>query len=111
MIHHRRAADDAGVVHENVHAPGFLDDLRDEFGGAFLGELAEILGIGVESGAERFRLGAGFRLVADVHADGVRAFAGKREGNGLADAPARAGDHGDFVAETFCFHNLIWFVR
>jgi hypothetical protein len=36
----------------------------------------------------------------------VGAFAGKRERNGLADAPARSGHHGDFVAKTFRFHNL-----
>ena len=106
MIHDRCAADDAGVVDKNVHAPGVLDDLGDEIGGALLGELAEIFGVGVELRAQRFRLRAGLGLVADVHADGVRAFAGKRQRNGLADAPAGAGDNGDFIFETFCAHEL-----
>ena len=73
----------------------------------FLGELAEILGVGVEFGAQRFRLRAGLGLVADVHADGVGAFAGERKGNGLADAPAGAGDDGDFICKTFCAHKFI----
>ena len=34
MIHDGRAADDAGVVDEDVHAPAVLDDLGDEIGGA-----------------------------------------------------------------------------
>ena len=107
MVHNRRAFDDAGVVHEDVHAPAVLDDLRDDFGGALLGELAEILGVGVEFGAQFLRLRAGFRLVADVHADGVRAFAGEGERDGLADAPAGAGDDGDFVFKSFCVINYI----
>ena len=106
MVHNRRAFDDARVVHENVHAPGVLDDFGDEVGGALLGELAEILGVGVELRAQRFRLGAGLGLVADVHADGMRALAGERERNGLADAPARSGDDGNFAGKTFCFHDL-----
>ena len=51
--------------------------------------------------AERTGLVAGFRLVADVHADDVGAFAREREGDGLANAPARAGDDGHFVFESF----------
>jgi hypothetical protein len=47
-------------------------------------------------------------LVADVHADDVRAFAGKRKGNGLADAAAGPGHNGDFVAKTFRFHSSVF---
>ena len=53
-----------------------------------------------------FALRAGLGLVADVHADGVGAFAGEREGDGLADAPAGAGDNGHFIFETFCVHKF-----
>ena len=100
MIRNRRAFDDAGVVDEDVHAPAILHDLRDDFGGALLGELAEILGVGIELCAERFRFHAGFRLVADVHADDVGAFAREGEGDGLADSAAGPGDDGYFVLKT-----------
>ena len=109
MVRNRRAFDDAGVVDENVRAPAIFHNLRDDFGGALLGELAEILGVGVKLCAERLRLRAGFRLVADVHADDVGAFAREREGDGLADSAAGPGDDGCFVFESFCVHNFFWF--
>ena len=102
MIHRRRAADDAGVVDEHVHAAGRLHDFGDKFGGALLGELAEVFRQRGALGAESLGFGGGFRLVADVHAHGMGAFAREREGNGLADTATGPGDNDDFV---FVFHN------
>ena len=106
MIHNRRAFDDAGAIDEHVHAAAILQDPGDEVGGALLRELAEILGIGIEFRAEHLCLRAGFRLVADVHADDVGAFAREREGDGLADSAAGPGDDGCFIFETFCVHKF-----
>ena len=107
MVHRRRAPDDAGVVDEHVEAAGHLHDFGDEFGGALLGELAEIFSQRGAFGAEGSGLGGGFRLVADVHAHGMGAFAREREGDGLSNAASGAGDDGYFACETFCFHNFL----
>ncbi len=99
VVHDGGAADDAGVVDEDVEAAAVGDDLRDERGGGFLVEGREIARIGGEPGAERFHFGGDVRGIADAYARDVRAFAGEGQGDGLADATARTRDDGYFILE------------
>src|ERR1035437_3343095 len=94
MVNNRRAFDDAGAIDEHVHTTSLLHNFGDEVAGALLRELAEVLGVSGAFRTEFFGLGGGFRLVTDVHADDMSAFARERQRDGLADSAAGTGDDG-----------------
>jgi len=96
--HEQVVAGHAGVVHEDVHSAGVVENLPG--GGIDRGRVGHIHRHRPSPAAKRLHLDGGLGRVFLRAGDAghVGPHPGVGEGHRAADPPARAGHHGDFVS-------------
>ncbi len=99
-LQRRIGVGDPGGVDGDVEAAKAAFGQRD--GGAQVGQLADIAGVGAGLATNGFNMTDRFRqptVVAKIKTDHPRAGAGETAGDGLANAAAGAGDKGDAIPQ------------